>query len=67
MICFSCDQDFEYKNLQFGCPYCNAIYNGIVISLERYEDLLRKESLWEMVISDRSRQKARELIGAHNG
>lgn len=66
MICFSCDGDFEYKNLQFACPYCDTVYNGIVISLERYEELLRKEGLWEMVISDRSRKKAKELIERHN-
>lgn len=65
MICFACDHDFEYKELQFACPYCNAVYNGIVIQADRYEDLLRKEHLFDMMISDRSRKMARELIEAH--
>jgi len=65
MICLSCTEDFEYRNIQFACPYCNAVYRGIVISVQHYEDLLRKEHLFDMMISDRSRQRARELIGAH--
>lgn len=65
MICSACYEDFEYKEIRYCCPYCNAVYNGIVISVERYKDLLRKEHLFDSMISDRSRKKARELIEAH--
>ena len=50
----------------YCCEDCGAAVCTVELALEDYDTLKRKALNFELLISDRSRQKAREIIERNN-